>query len=158
MNRPYEGYTIKAIINAKLIINNEIIEGKTLLFDKRIVSISDNVNINNVEVIDANENYVSAGFIDLHIHGSGGADVMDASPEALEIISSTLLQTGTTSFLPTTMTMSKSILTMLYRIFNFMAQMLRVHRYLVSISKVLLSMFPNTEHRIKRIYRYLTLH
>ncbi len=56
--------------------------------------------------IDAKGNYVSAGFIDLHIHGSGDADVMDATPEALETISSVLLQTGTTSFLATTMTMS----------------------------------------------------
>jgi len=106
INPPYKGYTIKAIINAKLIINDEIVEGKTILFDKHIVSISDNVNINDLEVIDAKGNYVSAGFIDLHIHGSGGADAMDATPEALETISSTLLQTGTTSFLATTMTMS----------------------------------------------------
>ncbi len=106
MNPPYKGYIIKAIINAKLILNDEIVEGKTLLFDKRIVSISDNVNINDLEVIDAKGNYVSAGFIDLHIHGAGGADAMDATPEALETISSTLLQTGTTSFLATTMTMS----------------------------------------------------
>jgi len=42
----------------------------------------------------------------LHIHGSGGSDVMDANFEALETISTTLLQTGTTSFLATTMTMS----------------------------------------------------
>ncbi|MCD6212469.1 MAG: N-acetylglucosamine-6-phosphate deacetylase [Sulfurovum sp.] len=97
---------MKAIINAKLIINDEIAEGKTLLFDKSIVSISDNMHINDLEVIDAKGNYVSAGFIDLHIHGSGGADAMDATPEALETISSTLLQTGTTSFLATTMTMS----------------------------------------------------
>ena len=59
-----------------------------------------------MEVIDAGGNYVSAGFIDMHIHGAGGADVMDATPEALKTISSTLLQTGTTSFLATTMTMS----------------------------------------------------
>ena len=64
------------------------------------------MHINDLEVIDAKGNYVSAGFIDLHIHGSGGADAMDATPEALETISSTLLQTGTTSFLATTMTMS----------------------------------------------------
>ncbi len=108
MNRPYEGNKIKAIINAKLIINNEIIEGKTILFDKSIVKLADDVSLDNIEVIDANGNYVSPGFIDLHIHGSGGADVMDATPEALESISSTLLQTGTTSFLATTMTMSKT--------------------------------------------------
>ncbi len=58
------------------------------------------------EIIDAKGAYVSAGFIDLHIHGAGGADVMDATPEALETISSILSQTGTTSFLATTMTMS----------------------------------------------------
>ena len=104
---PCKGYTIKAIINAKLILNDEIVEGKTLLFDKSIVKIVDNVNLDTTEVIDANGNYVSPGFIDLHIHGSGGADVMDATPEALGTISSTLLQTGTTSFLATTMTMSK---------------------------------------------------
>ncbi len=108
MNRPYEGNKIKAIINAKLIINNEIIEGKIILFDTSIVKLSDDIDLDNIEVIDANGNYVSAGFIDLHIHGSGGADTMDATPEALETISSTLLQTGTTSFLATTMTMSKA--------------------------------------------------
>jgi len=79
----------------------------TLLFDHKIVTVSKTVNKDEVkEIIDAKGAYVSAGFIDLHIHGAGGADVMDASPEALETISSTLSQTGTTSFLATTMTMS----------------------------------------------------
>ncbi len=50
--------------------------------------------------------YVSAGFIDLHIHGAGGADVMDGTKKALNTIANTILQTGTTSFLATTMTMS----------------------------------------------------
>jgi len=94
------------IINAKLIINDRIIEGKDILFDEQIIEISDDIDHNSVEVIDAKGYYVSAGFIDLHIHGSGGADVMDATPEALETLSTTLPQTGTTSFLATTMTMS----------------------------------------------------
>lgn len=51
--------------------------------------------------------YVMAGFIDTHIHGASGADVMDATPEALETISKALLQEGTTRFLPTTMTMDE---------------------------------------------------
>jgi N-acetylglucosamine-6-phosphate deacetylase len=101
-----KGYGIKAIINAKLMINDEVVEGKTLLFDKNIVSVVNDADLNDIEVIDAEGNYASAGFIDLHIHGSGGADAMDATSDALQIISSTLLQTGTTSFLATTMTMS----------------------------------------------------
>jgi len=63
-----------------------------------------------MDIIDAQGHYVSAGFIDLHIHGSGGADVMDGTAEALETISSTLTQTGTTSFLATTMTMSSEVI------------------------------------------------
>jgi len=97
--------SLKAIVNAKLIVDNEIVEGKTLLFDTSIVRIAEDVNLDNIESIDAKGNYVSAGFIDLHVHGSGGADVMDATPEALDALSFTLLQTGTTSFLATTMTM-----------------------------------------------------
>jgi len=97
---------MKAIINAKIFLNDEIIEGKVLLFDHKIVNIVDEIDLADIEIINANGAYVSAGFIDLHIHGSGGADVMDATPDALETISSILLQTGTTSFLATTMTMS----------------------------------------------------
>jgi N-acetylglucosamine-6-phosphate deacetylase len=99
---------IKAIINAKLIVNNKIVEGKTLLFNDKIVEISDNISLVGKEIIDAKGQFVSPGFIDIHIHGSGGADVMDATPKALETISSTLLKTGTTSFLATIMTMSSS--------------------------------------------------
>jgi len=97
---------MKAIINAKILMNDEITEGKTLLFDNKIVTIADEIDLEGIEVIDAAGAYVSAGFIDLHIHGSGGADVMDATQDALEILSTTVLQTGTTSFLATTMTMS----------------------------------------------------
>lgn len=45
------------------------------------------------------------GFIDVHIHGAAGADVMDGTPEALNTIAETLPAEGTTSFLATTMTL-----------------------------------------------------
>jgi len=111
---------MKAIINGKLIVGDDIIEGKILYFDNKIVKIDDNIDNNNLEVIDAKNNYVSAGFIDIHIHGSGGSDVMDATFEALETLSTTLVQTGTTSFLATTMTMSpKEIDKALYTVQKF---------------------------------------
>ncbi|MCD7036368.1 N-acetylglucosamine-6-phosphate deacetylase [Metabacillus sp. GX 13764] len=47
------------------------------------------------------------GMIDLHIHGAGGADVMDTGKEALDTMTSLLPEEGTTSFLATTMTGSK---------------------------------------------------
>ncbi len=57
--------------------------------------------------IDLQENYVLPGFIDMHIHGTNGVDVMDGTVEALDIMTSNLIKEGTTSFLPTTLTMSK---------------------------------------------------
>src|SRR4051794_34512153 len=44
------------------------------------------------------------GFIDIHIHGVNGADVMDATEDALKKMAFTLPKEGTTSFLATTMT------------------------------------------------------
>ncbi|WP_100010402.1 N-acetylglucosamine-6-phosphate deacetylase [Lentibacillus sediminis] len=46
------------------------------------------------------------GFIDGHIHGANGADVMDATEEALDRVAEVLPQEGTTSFLATTITQS----------------------------------------------------
>lgn len=47
---------------------------------------------------------VVPGFIDVHIHGAGGADTMDATTESLSTMSSILPEEGTTSFLATTIT------------------------------------------------------
>lgn len=49
---------------------------------------------------------VVPGFIDVHIHGSSSFDTMDATPEALKGLASSLPREGTTSFLATTMTQS----------------------------------------------------
>ena len=99
---------MKAIVNARIVTEGRIIEDHALLFDEKIEGVVPlPLGVNDVEIIDAEGAYVSAGFIDLHIHGSGGADVMDATPEALEQLSATLLRSGTTGFLATTMTMSE---------------------------------------------------
>ena len=47
--------------------------------------------------------YILPGFIDLHVHGGGGADVMEGGA-AIEVISRTHARHGTTSLLATTMT------------------------------------------------------
>ena len=61
--------------------------------------------------IDAKGNYLLAGFIDIHVHGGGGADFMDATPEAFEIAVKSHLEHGTTTLLPTAMTAIESDLT-----------------------------------------------
>lgn len=54
------------------------------------------------EVLDAEGRIITPGFIDLHIQGAGGADVLDGRRESLEVISRTCAEFGTTSFLATT--------------------------------------------------------
>jgi N-acetylglucosamine-6-phosphate deacetylase len=46
------------------------------------------------------------GFIDVHIHGAGGHDVMEGTERSLSTVAKTLARHGTTSFLATTVTAS----------------------------------------------------
>ena len=53
---------------------------------------------------DSNEDpYILPGFIDLHVHGGGGRDVMEGG-DAAHVIAAVHAKHGTTSFLATTMT------------------------------------------------------
>src|ERR1700678_3086671 len=58
----------------------------------------------------AAEMTVVPGFVDVHVHGAGGHDVMEATPEALDAVAATLARGGTTSFLATTVTASPDAL------------------------------------------------
>src|SRR5271157_1256416 len=57
-----------------------------------------------VSTVDFGEGVIAPGFIDLHIHGSAGYDVMSDSPEALPAIEQLLARHGVTSYFPTTVT------------------------------------------------------
>ncbi len=52
--------------------------------------------------LDARGRIAAPGFIDVHIQGAGGADVLDGTPEALQTISRACARFGVTSFLGTT--------------------------------------------------------
>ena len=73
------------------------------------------------------------GFIDVHIHGAAGFDVMDATPEALNGMADALPKEGTTSFLATTMTQSDEAIsaalqnTSRFQAGDAQAEMLGVH-------------------------------
>lgn len=99
--------------NAKIVLKDRVIEGDILTADGIIRDIIDRkspVKAETLEVensIDLDGKYVVPGFIDVHIHGSNGADAMDGTAEALKTISSYIATKGTTKFLATTLTSSK---------------------------------------------------
>lgn len=50
---------------------------------------------------DASGHYIAPGFIDLHVHGGYGADILDGVPDSLETIACFHGKNGTTGFLGT---------------------------------------------------------
>ena len=46
--------------------------------------------------------YIAPGYIDLHVHGGGGADFMDGTEEAFATVLTSHVRHGTTSIVPTT--------------------------------------------------------
>ena len=100
---------MKQIVNAKIVLPDGIVKGKTLIFDERIEKIAD-APIENAETIDAKGNYVIPGLIDLHIHGYKGNDATDVSESGIIEIAKGLLKNGVTSFLPTTMTQAFDVI------------------------------------------------
>ena len=97
------------IFNGQFIQQNRIQSGACLLIENgKIVDITaTNVDFPEAELVDAQGNYVSPGFIDIHIHGGGGADFMDGTVEGFLQIAQTHAKHGTTSMLPTTLTCEK---------------------------------------------------
>src|SRR4030042_262004 len=101
----------KAIINGTIITPFEILEDKVVISEGPIIASIENGNFKkfgiDVEIIDAGGSYIIPGFIDLHVHGGGSFDTMDGTPGSLEKIAETHCRFGTTSFLPTTITMNR---------------------------------------------------
>jgi N-acetylglucosamine-6-phosphate deacetylase len=54
----------------------------------------------------ATDKIATPGFLDVHIHGAGGHDVMEATEDALKAVSRMVATHGTTSFVATTVTAS----------------------------------------------------
>ncbi|MDP4116610.1 MAG: N-acetylglucosamine-6-phosphate deacetylase, partial [Bacteroidota bacterium] len=58
--------------------------------------------------IDAEGRILAPGFIDIHIQGAGGCDILDGTAKSLETLSSTLAKLGTTGYLGTSVFMADS--------------------------------------------------
>ena len=96
------------ITNGKLILPDRIETDKALICKdgkiEQIVSEEALELLPDDQIMDAGQQYVSPGFIDMHIHGGGGHDFMDGTTEAFLGIAETHAQYGTTAMVPTTLT------------------------------------------------------
>lgn len=94
------------IKNANVVLENEVKLTDLLIENGKIVSFDNNAKVE--KEMDLNGDYLMAGFVDIHVHGGGGADFMDATPEAFETVVKSHLSHGTTTILPTAMTATES--------------------------------------------------
>lgn len=100
------------IKNITIYLENEMISDGSLLLDQGVIRgifhKGDNPTSypSKFKIVDGQGLSAVPGFIDSHIHGANGADVMDATEEALDKIAQVLPEEGTTSFLATTITQS----------------------------------------------------
>lgn len=96
------------ITNGKLILPDRIETGKLLVCQngkiEQIIPVETYLPQPGDQEIDANQHYVSPGFIDIHVHGGGGHDFMDGTVEAFLGVAEIHAQYGTTAMVATTLT------------------------------------------------------
>ena len=95
--------TAGALFNGSKMLRHPVV----LVEDGRIVSVSsrDAAELpRNAEVWDLPSATLGPAFLDVHIHGAAGLDVMDAAPELPSIMGRFLASRGTGAYLPTTVT------------------------------------------------------
>jgi N-acetylglucosamine-6-phosphate deacetylase len=102
--------TVTAIYASRILTpQEELLDTVIIVEDGRITAIG---HRDEVKIPEGAKDYVASGmtvvpgFVDVHIHGAGGHDVMEATPAALDCITSTVARHGTTSILATTVTAS----------------------------------------------------
>jgi N-acetylglucosamine-6-phosphate deacetylase len=96
------------IFNGKIITPQGIKNGTVVITNDKISEVTEsNVDIASAIEIDAKGNYVSPGFIDIHVHGGGGYDFMDGTEEAFLKVAELHARYGTTSMLPTSLSSTK---------------------------------------------------
>lgn len=101
--------TIIVLRNALIVNPDSETYGDIEIEDGIITRIGQLTDINHdAMIVDVGGRATLPGFIDVHIQGAGGSDVLDADPAALNIISRACAKFGVTGFLATTIYRPKS--------------------------------------------------
>ena len=100
-----------AIFTKKVITPERVIpQGVVLIEGKKILEVNKRFTVHfderEFEIYHCENWTLLPGFIDVHVHGSDGRDVMEGTREAIEVISRFLAGHGTTAYLATTVTAS----------------------------------------------------
>lgn len=108
------------VINGNIITPFEILFNASLLLKggKIEAVFRNNQKLENVQSIDAKGQFVSPGFIDIHVHGGAGHDFMDGEVEGFLAIAKMHAKFGTTAMVPTSLTSEKDQLLSLLGVYE----------------------------------------
>lgn len=90
------------IKDARIINPTEEIHGSILVSNGKIKKIGKDIDEKVKHVIDASGKLVFPGFIDVHIQGANGYDILDEDKNAIKEVSKKITEFGVTGFLATT--------------------------------------------------------
>jgi N-acetylglucosamine-6-phosphate deacetylase len=100
----------KTALKGNLVLQDTIInQGCVVVEGQKISGIfapTDRFQEDGVKFIDYGEAYIAPGFVDLHLHGALGKDVMDGQEESVRTIAEHQANNGVTGFLGSTMSAS----------------------------------------------------
>lgn len=108
----------KWIVNGKVVFPDHICENGSVLIKDGVIAALNEVCPDNAECIDACGGYILPGFIDLHVHGGGNSDFMDATVEDILNVAKAHSKHGTTALVATTMTCEDEVLEKVISAFN----------------------------------------
>jgi N-acetylglucosamine-6-phosphate deacetylase len=93
------------LVNARIVFPDRIAEATNILVEggriARIFSVSDAEPAGIGSRIDLDGRLLFPGFIDIHLHGAMGVDVLEATPQDLDRVSGFLARNGVTAWVPT---------------------------------------------------------
>lgn len=100
----------KLIKNCDIITPLRVVKSGSILIEgekiKRVGQFGDSGIPPETKVFNFKNSLAVPGFIDIHLHGGGGVDFTDPSPESIVTVLKTHVKNGTTSLLPSIMTAS----------------------------------------------------
>ncbi len=103
--------TTLAFLGGTLVLPADVVpDGALVVEDGWIASSGPRAQVfvpDDAEIVDVHDRFVVPGFVDIHLHGGGGADVMDGTVEDVVRVAQAHLRHGTTTLFPTTSTGSK---------------------------------------------------